>query len=880
MPSFFDVFISYGRVDSKAFAARLNQHLSAAGLNVWLDLEDIPPGVDYQKEIDDSIDRAHNFIFILSPHAVNSEYCRLEIEQALRRKKRIIPLLHLEQIDQQTWKQRYPEGSEADWQAYQTAGKHSSYNNLLPAIRKLNWVPCREGVDDLDAALQGLLALCRRHTTYVAQHTQLLCQALTWKQQQKRNRYLLVGEERLQAEAWLGTRFRDEQPPCSPTDLHCEFITESTKNANNLMTQVFLAHAETDTATMEQIRRSLWREGITVWTSTTDIRTGEDLLQAVERGIEQADNVVYLLSPASQGSQYCQYELDYALALNKRVIPVLVSPTPDEQIPPSLRGLQYVDLTDNLQLEDYWLDESQLLRILAEDAVYHEHHKVLLTQALKWSRQNRNPAMLLRGYNLRHAENWIKAARSQAQPPVELHETFITESLRQPPGVPLDVFISYSRVDSDFARRLNEALQMEGKRTWFDQESIASGVDFQQEIYRGIETSDVFLFILSPQSIASPYCAAEVEYADRLNKRIVTALCRPINADDLHPVLAKVQWVNFRVHEGDFQTNLQQLLRALETDQQHLEMHTRLLVKAVEWDQRDRDESLLLRGRELEMAEHWLVNNAALDPRPADLHKQYVTTSRTHQTLAQQVAERRLRQGMLAGLAAAALGMIFALGSIWFAQNQQKRVEDILREAAQEVEAANAKVIEAKSQEGVALSREKAALERAGVADWTRQAAEKLAQTAQAAANQAAAAQRAAQAQTQTAVKQAEAADAQAKDALRRGQTADKNARDAAQRAETAARSAQAARVAAEAAHKAAQIAQKQRTLATEGTRLERNGTLALRLGETGKASGFLKVLEVGYRLERLVEDNPDAIAAENILTYPAASPILALQTL
>jgi hypothetical protein len=48
---------------------------------------------------------------------------------------------------------------------------------------------------------------------------------------------------------------------------------------------------------------------------------------------------------------------------------------------------------------------------------------------------------------------------------------FIEESLRQPTIFYLEVFISYSRVDSDFARKVNDALQLQGKTTWFDQVS-------------------------------------------------------------------------------------------------------------------------------------------------------------------------------------------------------------------------------------------------------------------------------------------------------------------------------------------------------------------------------------------------------------------------
>jgi len=159
-----------------------------------------------------------------------------------------------------------------------------------------------------------------------------------------------------------------------------------------------------------------------------------------------------------------------------------------------------------------------------------------MSKALKWEKQNRNPSILLRGYNLRHAEVWVKGAEQKTQhQPTTLQKEFINESLRQPPAASLDVFISYSRSDSDLARPLNDELQMRGKTTWFDQESIASGADFQKEIYLGIESADNFLFILSPRSINSPYCADEVEYAAKLNKRFITILHQDINTTELHP---------------------------------------------------------------------------------------------------------------------------------------------------------------------------------------------------------------------------------------------------------------------------------------------------------------------------------------------------------
>ncbi len=123
----------------------------------------------------------------------------------------------------------------------------------------------------------------------------------------------------------------------------------------------------------------------------------------------------------------------------------------------------------------------KLLAELKKKPSYYEKQKTLLVKALKWQRQNRNPSLLLRGYNLQQFEAWLKVAKLRDDyPPLPLQEKFITASLNKPESASLEVFISYSRTDSDLARKLNDGLQELGKTTWFDQESIATGTDFKQ----------------------------------------------------------------------------------------------------------------------------------------------------------------------------------------------------------------------------------------------------------------------------------------------------------------------------------------------------------------------------------------------------------------
>ncbi len=670
MNDFQDAFISYGRADSKAFATQLYAQLLKQGLQVWFDQNDIPLGVDYQKQIDDGLEKSHNFLFIIAPHSVNSLYCRLEIELALRRNKRIIPLLHVEQITQEIWQQRNPHRPLSAWEDYQTKGLHSSFPNMHPAIAKINWVYMREGIDDFETSFAGLLEIFQRHQDYVHQHTYLLAKALEWERHQKQSRYLLIGEERLKAETWLKFKFQNEQPPCEPTDLHCELIGESIKNAENLMTQVFLCYADQDRAFMEKIARTLRREGITIWTNKTDIKSGDEFEEVIHRGIEQADNIVYLMSPASVKSEYCQQELVYARSFNKRIIPLLIAEIDLEQISSELRALQFLNFPHDQDELKYRADAAKLIRILRQDAAYYEQRKILLVKALKWERQKRNPSILLRGYNLRQAEAWLKVAKEQSavsrsadapgvanatltrsqHPPTSLHEEFIAESLKQPPDAALDVFISYSRKDSDFVRKLNDVLQIQNKKTWFDQESIASGEDFQREIFKGIESSNNFLFIISPSSIESPYCASEVEYAKKLNKRIVTILYQKVDPTKLHPVLASVQWIDFGNHGGDFLTNFGELTRTLDADPEYTRNHTRLLLKAMEWEREGRDDSFLLRSKDLKASMQWLELSANKEPSPTKLQLQYLEAS-------QELPKRKVKQRtvLLTSLAVTAL---------------------------------------------------------------------------------------------------------------------------------------------------------------------------------------------------------------------------------
>ena len=96
MKNYPDVFISYARADGEDFAHRLYDDLEADHINAWLDIYDIPPGTDWDAEIDKGLRSARAVVVILTPGAVLSRQVKGEWNDALNRNVPVIPLLAMD----------------------------------------------------------------------------------------------------------------------------------------------------------------------------------------------------------------------------------------------------------------------------------------------------------------------------------------------------------------------------------------------------------------------------------------------------------------------------------------------------------------------------------------------------------------------------------------------------------------------------------------------------------------------------------------------------------------------------------------------------------------------------------------------------------------
>ncbi len=125
-----------------------------------------------------------------------------------------------------------------------------------------------------------------------------------------------------------------------------------------------------------------------------------------------------------------------------------------------------------------------------------------------------------------------------------------------------EIFISYSRRDSEFVARLASDLDAQVAGVWFDQSTIQLGQKWHDEIMEGIHNCKAFILVLSPDSIQSRYVQEEVSKALELGKTIFPVIYRPAEWNGVFETLVKeVQTLDLR--SGSYTDNFQKLVDGL-----------------------------------------------------------------------------------------------------------------------------------------------------------------------------------------------------------------------------------------------------------------------------------------------------------------------------
>lgn len=129
-----------------------------------------------------------------------------------------------------------------------------------------------------------------------------------------------------------------------------------------------------------------------------------------------------------------------------------------------------------------------------------------------------------------------------------------------------DVFISYSRKDSDVANRMCEAFDKVGITYFIDKQGIDGGLEFPTVLAEAIINSRIFLYLASKNSYESKFTQAEITFA--FNKKTKECILPYIIDGSAMPsslefVFSAINWRNLEEHPIE-SVLLDDLLRLLE----------------------------------------------------------------------------------------------------------------------------------------------------------------------------------------------------------------------------------------------------------------------------------------------------------------------------
>nr|WP_240969330.1 toll/interleukin-1 receptor domain-containing protein [Streptomyces sp. HNM0575] len=226
------------------------------------------------------------------------------------------------------------------------------------------------------------------------------------------------------------------------------------------------------------------------------------------------------------------------------------------------------------------------------------------------------------------------------------------------------VFLSYSRKDTEFARRLCDRLEERLGELWVDWQAISPSEEWRESISRAVRTSDAFVVLLSREALASTYCWDEVRQAIELRKRILPVVIDPaLERGSTSGVMRERGWSELTAYqnlslvepdEDELAQGVEDIAAFVHQHHRWAAFHSRLAVLAHQWWEGGRSDGLLLRADELSVAEAWRRHTPDEDDFRAGLterQRHYLEASRTS------VRRRalRVRSALAAGTAVVVL---------------------------------------------------------------------------------------------------------------------------------------------------------------------------------------------------------------------------------
>ena len=246
--------------------------------------------------------------------------------------------------------------------------------------------------------------------------------------------------------------------------------------------------------------------------------------------------------------------------------------------------------------------------------------------------------------------------------------------MADPSADTLKVFISYSRKDSaEFADELVLGLEDRGFAPFLDRHDIKPGEPWEARLGGLIEQSDTVVFVISPESVKSKRCIWEVDKALALSKRLLPVIYKSVSDGEIPEKLSKLQFVRFDTAPGMMRP-LREIVEALRVDLEWIREHTRLAELAAHWQSRNRPESLLLRGDDVNAAKAWTAKRKQDAPEITEVQRAFLSESERAESA--RIAESKVARSWTRRLQILVYGLLAGIILVIIAVIEQAHVKE------------------------------------------------------------------------------------------------------------------------------------------------------------------------------------------------------------
>src|SRR5574341_1736249 len=147
------------------------------------------------------------------------------------------------------------------------------------------------------------------------------------------------------------------------------------------MAKVFISYSLKYIYFAKRLTGELQKSNLDFWIDWEGIPPTVDWWKEIEKGIEEADIFLFLISPDSAKSKVCKQEIAHAVKNGKRLIPLVVRDIEGDELPTELSHLNWILFRENDEFRPAF---DKLITAIKTDYVWVQAHRQLQVKALEW----------------------------------------------------------------------------------------------------------------------------------------------------------------------------------------------------------------------------------------------------------------------------------------------------------------------------------------------------------------------------------------------------------------------------------------------------------------------------------------------------------------